>query len=213
MVSSAFKEVTVEYYIHLAPVFFGNVTHGIKEIFGALVMKYVPELGGIVLAFSNLRVLSPGQYILEDTPYGHFWVRANLLLWAPEIGCISSATVTMQSAGHIRLRMYDTFDVIIPVKEIPRDVYGWTDSEAIHQLLRTDTNSLQPVELSNLGQGVWFNKSTGDCIETGSELEFKVIKMKFEIKGDAEETVIIGSLDTGGREMQSDPGSMSASNE
>ena len=38
-------------------------------------------------------------------------------------------------------------------------------------------------------------------------------RMKFEIKGDAEETVIIGSLDTGGREMQSDPGSMSASNE
>jgi hypothetical protein len=42
--SSPFQEVTVDYYVHMSPVFLNDMQRGINEYFGALVMKFVDAI-------------------------------------------------------------------------------------------------------------------------------------------------------------------------
>ncbi|RUS34761.1 hypothetical protein BC938DRAFT_478690 [Jimgerdemannia flammicorona] len=105
--------------------------------------RYVPQFDGVVLAHSNLKIMQPNARIMYDSPYCHFWIAVDLLVWKPVKGsklgecsnalmvagaCIAVGTINLQSADHIGLLLYGTFNASIPREFIPTAHYEWRPS-------------------------------------------------------------------------------------
>ncbi|KAI9492168.1 hypothetical protein BDB00DRAFT_788955 [Zychaea mexicana] len=126
---SSFSEIVTQLYLHLAPIWAENATEGVIEQLNAFLMKFVPQLDGIVLAHSNLEFLTDKGKILYDSPFCHFFVRVKFLVWKPRKGTKLVGRINLQSQDHIGLLIYGTFNASIPSKSIPTDVYEWRASE------------------------------------------------------------------------------------
>ncbi|KAI8342585.1 hypothetical protein BC941DRAFT_509480 [Chlamydoabsidia padenii] len=128
-VSSSFSEVSIKLYIHLAPMWSGKTMEGVNEILNAFLMKHVTEVDGIVLAHSDVELLSEKGKVLYDSPFCHFFIRAKLLVWKPKKGSKLVGRINLQSQDHIGLLIYGTFNASIPKSRIPSDKYEWRSSE------------------------------------------------------------------------------------
>lgn len=48
--------------------------------------RYMPQVDGVVLAHSDLKLLQTSGRIMYDSPYCHFWISVKLLVWRPVKG-------------------------------------------------------------------------------------------------------------------------------
>jgi DNA-directed RNA polymerase I subunit RPA43 len=48
--------------------------------------RYMPQVDGVVLAHSDLKLLQTSGRIMYDSPYSHFWISVKLLVWRPVKG-------------------------------------------------------------------------------------------------------------------------------
>lgn len=46
----------------------------------------MPQVDGVVLAHSDLKLLQTSGRIMFDSPYSHFWISVKLLVWRPVKG-------------------------------------------------------------------------------------------------------------------------------
>lgn len=46
----------------------------------------MPQVDGVVLAHSDLKLLQTSGRIMYDSPYCHFWISVKLLVWRPVKG-------------------------------------------------------------------------------------------------------------------------------
>ncbi|KAG0170938.1 hypothetical protein DFQ28_009784 [Apophysomyces sp. BC1034] len=127
--TSSFSEIVAKLYIHLAPMWSGKVMDGVIEQLNAFLMKYVPELDGIVLAHSDIQLLADKGSILYDSPFCHFFIRVKFLVWKPKKGSRLVGRINLQSQDHIGLLIYGTFNASIPSSRIPSNLYEWRASE------------------------------------------------------------------------------------
>ncbi|KAI8147377.1 hypothetical protein BJV82DRAFT_642850 [Fennellomyces sp. T-0311] len=189
---SSFSEIVAQIYLHLAPMWAENSTEGVIEQLNAFLMKFVPQLDGIVLAHSNLEFLTDKGKILYDSPFSHFFVRVKFLVWKPKRGTKLVGRINLQSQDHIGLLIYGTFNASIPSRSIPSDTFEWRASETESEPVAVEAESAkdddddeeeeqqqqQPeaVEEKPSQYGEWVNKSTGVPIggEDGT-VEFNVV--------------------------------------
>ncbi|KAI7848201.1 hypothetical protein BDC45DRAFT_524007 [Circinella umbellata] len=191
---SSFSEIVTQIYLHLAPMWAENATEGVIEQLNAFLMKFVPQFDGIVLAHSNLELLTDKGKILYDSPFCHFFVRVKFLVWKPQKGTKLVGRINLQSQDHIGLLIYGTFNASIPSKSIPSDTFEWRASETESEPVATDNNndddesneddedeegqasSTKFEERSPSQYGEWVNKTTGEAIggEDGT-VEFNVV--------------------------------------
>lgn len=85
--TTPFRKVNAEMLIDLPPKAFEDFEKGVYTYMNALVMQYVDELEGIVLAYENVKLCDSTGYIYEDSPYSHFFVSADFTLWDASVGC------------------------------------------------------------------------------------------------------------------------------
>ncbi|KAI8347186.1 hypothetical protein EDC96DRAFT_468115 [Choanephora cucurbitarum] len=184
-VSSSFSEVVVKLYLHLAPMWSGKTMEGVNEQLNAFLMKYLPEVDGIVLAHSDVKFVTDKGKILYDSPFFHFFVTVKFLVWKPKRGSKLVGRINLQSEDHIGLLIYGTFNASIPKSRIPSSVYEWkvNEEEEPVEIKEEKDESEQdeeaeaaPEERTRTQYGEWVNKSTGAGI--GGEdgiLEFSVV--------------------------------------
>ncbi|KAG2200061.1 hypothetical protein INT47_007706 [Mucor saturninus] len=187
--ATSFSEVVVKLYLHLAPMWSGKTMEGVNEQLNAFLMKYVPEVDGIVLAHSDVKFDTDKGKILYDSPFCHFFVTVKLLVWKPKRGTKLVGRINLQSEDHIGLLIYGTFNASIPKSRIPSSTYEWKINEeeaVVEDAVEAEEDAV--VEESAEGEesvseertrtqyGEWVDKETGSSIggDDGT-LEFNVM--------------------------------------
>ncbi|KAF1802092.1 hypothetical protein V8B55DRAFT_1476918 [Mucor lusitanicus] len=184
-VATSFSEVVVKLYLHLAPMWSGKTMEGVNEQLNAFLMKYVPEVDGIILAHSDVQFTADKGKILYDSPFCHFFITVKFLVWKPKRGTKLVGRINLQSEDHIGLLIYGTFNASIPKSRIPSSTYEWkiNEEEAVEEAIQeanededADVTEAVAEERTRTQYGEWINKATGSSIggEDGT-LEFNVM--------------------------------------
>ncbi|KAG0319534.1 hypothetical protein BG000_003839 [Podila horticola] len=168
-VTGPFVEVTTKIYIHLPPCFATKPVEGIQEQLNGFLMRYMPQVEGVVLAHSDLKLLESSGRIMYDSPYSHFWVSVKLLVWKPVKGSTLHGTINLQSPDHIGLLIYGTFNASIPSEFIPKDKYEFNPNSTYSHAKQDGTEAA-----INILSGEWVLKSTGESIGHEGTIEFEV---------------------------------------
>ncbi|CEP07507.1 hypothetical protein [Parasitella parasitica] len=183
--TTSFSEVVVKLYLHLAPMWSGKTIEGVNEQLNAFLMKYVPEVDGIILAHSDVKFATEKGKILYDSPFCHFFITVKFLVWKPKRGTKLVGRINLQSEDHIGLLIYGTFNASIPKSRIPASAFEWkvNEEEAVTEAVQeVNENEDQGItetvaeERTRTQYGEWINKATGSSIggEDGT-LEFNVM--------------------------------------
>ena len=64
----------------------GDITSGVHEVLNSMVLQYNTDMGGIILAYRNLRILSPKAELLDYLPFLKLDVEVTVSAFCPEKG-------------------------------------------------------------------------------------------------------------------------------
>ncbi|KAJ3348439.1 hypothetical protein HDU83_001325 [Entophlyctis luteolus] len=120
--------VTARIYFHLAPCFIGDFTRGIKSQLDSYLMRYIPELKGVPLAYSNIKILDDAAKVLFDSPFCHVYASVNFVMFAPRIGSLQVGVVNKVSSDHIGLLVHGVFNASITSEHIRHNEYKFNNS-------------------------------------------------------------------------------------
>ncbi|KAJ1646236.1 hypothetical protein LPJ64_002255 [Coemansia asiatica] len=123
--SSSFVECTTRLTVTLAPVYSRDFMAGVHETLNNMLLRFVPQIRGVVLSYSKVKVLTDSALISNDSPYGQLEISARLMLWRPISGMTLEGVINVQSPDHIGMLLWDTFNASIPASFIPKDKYEW----------------------------------------------------------------------------------------
>ncbi|KAJ1927961.1 hypothetical protein IWQ60_002467 [Tieghemiomyces parasiticus] len=182
-----FSYITVQLRIALPPCFDNDPLKGVHGYLRCFLMKYLPVLHGVVIAYDKVRFVEPRAELLDESPFSRFHVTTKMLVWKPSPGTILSGVINIQSPAHIGLLIYDTFNATIPAGLIDQDRYefqqaGTTDSA--HDEDGQDGNGTADViDSEAAGQydgeqstGQWVASRSGKPLGKKGRLTFAAIK-------------------------------------
>ncbi|KAJ2760116.1 hypothetical protein IWQ57_006384 [Coemansia nantahalensis] len=195
---SSFSECAARLAVTLAPAHSRDHWAGIHETLNSMLLHFVPQIRGVVLAYSKVKVLSNAALMYADSPYGQLEISARLLLWRPVSGMTLRGTINVQSPDHIGLLLWDTFNASIPAASIPKTKYEWRpfsdeevaaravatsradasehDSDGAGSDTATDERAADSgVASAKFSSGEWVLKGTSQCVGTKGSLEFVVV--------------------------------------
>ncbi|KAH8553322.1 hypothetical protein BGW37DRAFT_257619 [Umbelopsis sp. PMI_123] len=181
---SAFSEVSIRLYIHLAPMWVNKPIEGVNEQLNAFLMKYIPEVDGVVVAHSGLRMEAADGRIMYDCPFSHFFIRVKLLVWKPNKGEKLVGKINLQSPDHIGLLIYGTFNASIPREHISQTHFEWRASAEEERQPETEEaegsseETEKQYEYTKSEFGEWVTKATGQGVgQNDGILEFSVVNL------------------------------------
>lgn len=122
---SSFTECTARLTVTLAPVHSQDPWVGIYETLNNMLLRFVPQVRGVVLSYSKVKSQSKTALIMFDSPYSQLDISAKLLLWRPTSGMTLKGQINVQSPDHIGLLLWDTFNASIPASFIPKEKFEW----------------------------------------------------------------------------------------
>lgn len=159
--NKAFASHSLELTVSLFPSALGNVLGNVEESLRSFLLKYSDEIGGILLAFENVKFLSDLDVtdnktsptivgvINNELPHLHYRVSADALVFVPTPGTPLFGTVTESSFhSHLSLVVHQYFNACVLAEQM-RDA-GFEFDDVLLQWYWQDTaNAL----------------SKGDCID------------------------------------------------
>ncbi|KAJ1567854.1 Etoposide induced 2.4 mRNA, partial [Cladochytrium tenue] len=122
-----FRVVSAKLFVHLAPAFAADVWAGVHDHLSRFLMKPMPELGGVLVAYSDVAILEEAGKVMYDSPYVHFHIRATFTLFSPLVGAPIVGIVNKVSADHIGLLVCGVFNASVPKEQIRLDEFVWND--------------------------------------------------------------------------------------
>ncbi|KAI9179419.1 hypothetical protein H9P43_004739 [Blastocladiella emersonii ATCC 22665] len=182
-----FSKVTATFYIHLAPKFVGSPMRGVEDHLNHMLLRFSDKVGGVVLSYSNVEFLTDRAPILYDSPFMHFHISADLLVFAPKVGSTIRGVVNKQSPTHIGLLVFNLFNVSIATADIPSDVFAFHADESAAAPAAAAEHEY-PGKRHRRGPGGaaaaaaalagnWVHTESDVLIEVGTELEFAVTEV------------------------------------
>merc|ERR1712137_1082465 len=160
-----FKEVRVEYPIHLPPSYIGSPLSGVLRVLGEHLMRYSRELDGVPLSMGPPGLLQTSAAIMSDLPTIHFTVTVKLLVFSPPVGSKLVGVVHQIGFDYIALLVFGTFNASILSRDLPHFV-------------------------RDMEKDCWRHSTTGQTIEEGTRILFTVQ----EINKSTDSYSIIGSM-------------------
>lgn len=86
--STALKNVSGKMHLPVPPVWSRDPKSSILEQLDTLVMRYIPQLEGVMVTHKDARFLSALGGINGDSAFGVAPVAFSALVWRPEIGMV-----------------------------------------------------------------------------------------------------------------------------
>ncbi|KAL2916138.1 hypothetical protein HK105_204229 [Polyrhizophydium stewartii] len=129
--------------ISLSPLFMSSPLDGIKDYLNTFVMRYIPELGGVVLSYSDIEPIAPVGHIMDECPFALISVRASFVLFSPSVGSTLYGVVNKVSPDHIGLLVYGVFNASIPSSHIRLDEFAWSTDAHAWQFTSAKDETLQ----------------------------------------------------------------------
>eukprot|EP00980_Cylindrotheca_fusiformis_P029540 scaffold23502_cov113-Cylindrotheca_fusiformis.AAC.2 len=165
-----FLRKKLEFAVSLLPGSLRNCEAFVEDSIRGLLLKYVEGLGGILMGYENVRLITDKQsqgrgWILDDFPHIHYVASCDALVFSPSVGseslnCILTTPILFQLQGivnecrpsHLGVLALNYFNVVISGDQ-----------------LRASGYSFDP-ELQNWTAGT-------ESISTQAKLKFKVEKI------------------------------------
>jgi hypothetical protein len=117
-----FLEQRCTFPISLHPSRLGNVRAGVEEQLNSLLLTFVEELNGVLLAYSDLALSADEArnplhcgFIFQERSYVHFRVEVKALVWRVEVGRRVEGVVNSVASDHLSLLLHGAFPVTIPL--------------------------------------------------------------------------------------------------
>jgi len=157
---SPFKKKSISLTLGLLPVTLHNTEQGINDNLQEMILRYFHKLGGIVLAFDNVKTCksSDGKAygkIVNESPYIYYKVTCDLLLFEVKRGGKVVGAVTELSASHVGLLVLDSISVTIQLDSLRQngftyntetDTWSKRDESGVDQTISIDSRLLFTVE-------------------------------------------------------------------
>jgi len=112
--SSCVEVKEQNYHIALHPFHLNNINESVKDLLNQGISKYDKKLGGILLGYHDIKLLSSTGAVSNDSFFIHTDVAAAFYLFKPEIGKILTGTVNKKSEDHVGCLVHKTFNVSLP---------------------------------------------------------------------------------------------------
>ena len=116
---STFSECRCRLTLHLHPSHLANLMDGIRAHLNGYLLTFQPQLSGLVLAYSDVKLLSHTASIFYDRPYLNFPIQLTLLTLALPPGTQHYGRVSKVGAGHVTLLVYGLFHCVVLRADIP----------------------------------------------------------------------------------------------
>ena len=136
----------LELTISLLPAALENVLAHAEDALRIFLLKYSDGIGGILLAFENLKIISENKnsvsgIILDELPHIHYRVSMDALVFSPTAGSKMSGTVTESSFhSHLSLVVHKYFNASISSNML-RDAGFEFDTIQLQWYYQRDTNA------------------------------------------------------------------------
>jgi hypothetical protein len=108
--------------LYLSPSYLAQPMEGVREQLNRSMLKYVEQLGGVLLTYSDLRLQQPLGRIAFDAPEIHIRVQFKATYFAPKVGDIIDGTVSRIGGDHIAILVSGVFNASIALPS------GWDPS-------------------------------------------------------------------------------------
>ncbi|KAG9285782.1 hypothetical protein G9A89_013207 [Geosiphon pyriformis] len=174
--NSPFYKLITKMYIHLAPIYLRDPWKAVFEHFEILLCRWIPQFRGFVIAYNNLTMVDDVGIIVEDSPFVHIWVKAEMLVFRPERRQKLTGTIFSQNVDHISMRLYNFYNASIHGQYIPLDKYEWHDKPP-HLV---GVNEKGEYDENELDFGFWIDKETDQALKVGDKLEFEVVEVEYD---------------------------------
>ncbi|KAJ1555375.1 hypothetical protein HK096_002645 [Nowakowskiella sp. JEL0078] len=164
----AFKLIAIKLFIHLPPRFASNPMDGVDQYLSRLLLRFVPEVDGIVLAYSDVRPETSCGRIINDSPHLHFYIRVRFTVFRPERGNLLDGVVNKVSPDHMGLLIHGTFNASIPADQIPQESgeFSWNEESKCWKR-KLDGNFTEDVDV---GPGAVVRFSVSDLMKANDML-------------------------------------------
>ena len=107
--------------LQLPPMFTANIQEGIaQKLNQTLLLRYNKQLCGIVVAYSNIRLLQKSARIRCECPFLQFRICVDVLVFSPSPGDRLTGRVKKQSHDHIGLLVDGVFSCSLSAKHLSK---------------------------------------------------------------------------------------------
>ena len=110
---SYFRQLEVREHVTLLPCYLGRVGSGVIETLTKRILHYSELYGGVLLAFSHVRVLQSTGRILDELPHIHIDVQYTATVFRPEKGDVMRGYVTKVGKDHVGCVLYGCFNASV----------------------------------------------------------------------------------------------------
>ena len=168
--STALVRLRGQMHLPIPPVWIKNPMASILEQLDTLVMRYIPQLEGVLIAHADARFLRALGCILGDSAFAEAPVAFSALVWRPEIGMELEGSITLSSPSHVSLLLHGTFNAAISAQHLPGAKYEFVYYDEDANVPRTDPR--------DRSVGFWRHKKSGARLGGEAQtLRFTVISM------------------------------------
>lgn len=116
---SAFKTVFPEITLCIPPVLMHDARRAADEQLDSLLMRYVPQFGGVLMSHSKLNFMQKLGKIDGDGAFANVLVSVNGLVWAPKIGMRLEGKIKLSTPSHVSLLVHGIFNASITSAHLP----------------------------------------------------------------------------------------------
>ncbi|KAK1926056.1 hypothetical protein DB88DRAFT_480527 [Papiliotrema laurentii] len=179
--SSPFEHRTTRMRLSIPPKYALDWLSGVREVLDGMLMRYVPQLEGVLLAHWDHKFCDDTVKIIDECPYGVGEVEFKTIVWAPKVGQKLYGTHSLSSPSHLSLLFARTFNVSIPLQHIPQDLYKFEHTDLPEEEDDSDSEDEDAMDaVEEVGR--WRNVQTGKLVgEEGIKgIEFTVIGMRVD---------------------------------
>ena len=106
------KEQTTEHIV-LHPRYLGCVRKGVQEHLKSKLMRHSDILNGVPVNYEAFKIEQRTGSILEESPYIHFDVKVNIILFKPTIGSTLVGTVNKLGVDYVGCLVHNCFNASI----------------------------------------------------------------------------------------------------
>jgi RPA43 OB domain in RNA Pol I len=119
---TGFKRKLVRFRIHAPPSCLDDPVLTVSRALNKLLLQYDERVGGILVAYRNIRLEEPSAYILGDQPLLHFGVNVELTLFSPKRGMMLRGVVNRLGFDHVAMIVYGAFSASVPASAMRQGV-------------------------------------------------------------------------------------------
>nr|WRH23604.1 DNA-directed RNA polymerase I subunit [Naematelia aurantialba] len=166
--------------LSVPPKYSGDWLTGVREVLDGMIMRYMPQLNGVLLAHWEHEFMDDTVKFINECPFGVCEVQFRSILWAPKIGQRLHGTHSLSSPSHLSLLFSKTFNISIPLQHIPLDQYEFEATDPVDGNGDSDSDDEDEDEDEGVHEvGRWKRKKDGKMLgEGGKGIKFTVIGMQ-----------------------------------